>query len=71
MSLRQIGRVICVELTEGCVLCTHLRTCLPSISEPAGKLVHLVSLISRRNSTAQHSTAHLQIRGPDANVDVV
>lgn len=57
MSLRQIGRVICVELTEGCVLCAQLRACLLLllISEPARKLVHLVSLISRRNSTVQHT----------------
>lgn len=63
MSLRQIGRVICVELTEGCVLCAQLRACLLLllISEPARKLVHLVSLISRRNSTVQHTYRYVAL----------
>lgn len=63
MSLRQIGRVICVELAEGCVLCAQLRArlLLLLISEPARKLIHLVSLISRRNSTAQYTYRYVAL----------
>lgn len=63
MSLWQIGRVIYVELTEGCVLFAQLRACLLLLllSEPARKLVHLVSLISRRNSTAQYTYRYVPL----------